>query len=279
MAETIVIKLGGSVITYKDRKDFPLDKASFDSRASDYIRTGVLERLAEEVSHALSKTGANIALVNGAGPFGHQPVWAYVYDKKNINPRFIHYSVKVLNKEVIKKFEECGVKLEPIHPIETCVCTGKGSYDYKEFYSALDAVLEVPSTYGDVVPTLNYVGRLKTHEVLSGDNLFVALAEYMHASKVILVSDIDGLYYSDPKTNKDAKLIKIVDANKGVSFDGTMTSIDVTSGISGKLGHMINLAKNGIKGQIVNGLKKGKLEDALLGNEDIGTLVMPVSSS
>ncbi|MEM3400387.1 MAG: isopentenyl phosphate kinase, partial [Candidatus Micrarchaeia archaeon] len=56
----LLVKLGGSAITYKDK---PM-------RA----RIDVIERLAKEIAEALEQTGGRALIVHGAGSFGHPHV-------------------------------------------------------------------------------------------------------------------------------------------------------------------------------------------------------------
>ena len=65
----------------------------------------------------------------------------------------------------------------------------------------------------DVVPIVNENDTVSTYEMQFGDNdtLSALVASLVHADKLILLSDIDGLYTDDPNTNPDAKLISDVE--------------------------------------------------------------------
>lgn len=81
-----------------------------------------------------------------------------------------------------------------------------------------------------VVPIINENDTVSTEQISIGDNdtLAAIVAESVGADKLILLSDIDGLYTADPHTNPDAKLIE-----KVTLIDETLLSI---AGGSGKMG-------------------------------------------
>tara|TARA_B100001057_G_scaffold464236_1_gene519207 strand:- start:2092 stop:3198 length:1107 start_codon:yes stop_codon:yes gene_type:complete len=69
------------------------------------------------------------------------------------------------------------------------------------------------------IPLVNENDTIATSEIKYGDNdrLASRVAQITNADTLILLSDVDGLYTKNPKTFKDAKLIKeIKDLNKDI---------------------------------------------------------------
>jgi glutamate 5-kinase len=64
------------------------------------------------------------------------------------------------------------------------------------------------------VPVINENDSVATAEIRFGDNdrLAARVAEMVQADRLLLLSDIDGLYTADPRTNPDAQHIPIVAA-------------------------------------------------------------------
>ncbi|WP_457743397.1 glutamate 5-kinase [Sulfurimonas sp.] len=64
----------------------------------------------------------------------------------------------------------------------------------------------------DILPIINENDISTTPEQLFGDNdqLSAHVAHYINADILIILSDIDGYYEENPKTNPDAKLRKVV---------------------------------------------------------------------
>ena len=62
------------------------------------------------------------------------------------------------------------------------------------------------------IPIINENDTVATKEIVIGDNdtLAAIVAESVKADKLVLLSDIDGLYTADPHTNLSAKLIEVV---------------------------------------------------------------------
>ena len=64
-----------------------------------------------------------------------------------------------------------------------------------------------------VIPIVNENDTVATYEIEIGDNdtLSAIVAALIDADLLILLSDIDGLYDSDPHENPDARLIPVVE--------------------------------------------------------------------
>ena len=62
------------------------------------------------------------------------------------------------------------------------------------------------------IPIINENDTVATEEIVIGDNdtLAAIVAESVKAEKLILLSDIDGLYTADPHSHPDAKLLHVV---------------------------------------------------------------------
>lgn len=65
-----------------------------------------------------------------------------------------------------------------------------------------------------VLPIINENDATATAEIVYGDNdrLSAAAALHFEADMLVMLSDIDGYYDADPRTNKNAKIRKIVSA-------------------------------------------------------------------
>lgn len=123
--------------------------------------------------------------------------------------------------------------------------------------------------YG-VIPVVNENDTVSTEEVEFGDNdtLSAMVSELIGADVLIILSDIDGLYDKNPKTNKDAKLIcevnGITDEIRALA-GGAGTSRG-TGGMITKISAAERANKAGIDMIIINGDDPLKIYDALDGN-------------
>lgn len=64
-----------------------------------------------------------------------------------------------------------------------------------------------------IVPVVNENDTISTYEIHFGDNdtLSALVTSMVNADLLILLSDIDGLYTDDPRTNPNAEFVEIVD--------------------------------------------------------------------
>ena len=101
---------------------------------------------------------------------------------------------------------------------------------------------------------------------VTSDTIAASVAVGLNAAKAIFVTDVDGIYSSDPKGNAKAKLLFRISAGK-LSGLGRRTSVDK---FLPKL-----LTKHTLDCYVVNGAHPERLEAALSGGQFIGTRVLP----
>ena len=116
---------------------------------------------------------------------------------------------------------------------------------------------------------------VSTDEIEFGDNdtLSAIVAALVGADLLILLSDIDGLYTDDPRTNPDAEPIHVVEAitpEIEAMAGGAGTSLG-TGGMSTKINAAKIATEAGIDMVIMNGRDPEKLYD-LFEDAEIGTL-------
>ena len=69
--------------------------------------------------------------------------------------------------------------------------------------------------------------------IISGDQIITYLAYDLKADRVILASDVDGIYTDNPKTNPEAKLIDEVTQDTQLNTTSNENMADVTGGMNG----------------------------------------------
>lgn len=125
-----------------------------------------------------------------------------------------------------------------------------------------------------IIPIVNENDTVSTEELEIGDNdnLSALVAELVGADLLILFSDIDGLYDSDPHTNPDAKIIPLVrNVDDVKSLAGGAGSKRGTGGMITKLEAAKRATNAGINMIIANGNNIQALYDVFEGKE-LGTL-------
>ena len=124
------------------------------------------------------------------------------------------------------------------------------------------------------IPIVNENDTISTYEIQFGDNdtLSAVVAALVQADLLILLSDIDGLYDSDPHKNAQAKLIdEVTDIDDGIlALAGGEGSSLGTGGMITKL-HAAMIATNaGCEMVIANGSNPDILYDIVDGKH-VGT--------
>jgi glutamate 5-kinase len=125
-----------------------------------------------------------------------------------------------------------------------------------------------------VVPVVNENDTTATDEISFGDNDFLAaqVAILLDASLLVLLSDVDGLYGSDPRSDQGAEMIAEVASFEelGGMEIGDRTSAFGSGGMRSKVAAAEMAAESGIPVAICNGTKDGTLLAAARGDA-VGT--------
>ena len=125
-----------------------------------------------------------------------------------------------------------------------------------------------------VIPIINENDTVATHEIVIGDNDTLAsiVAKSVHADKLVLLSDIDGLYTADPHSNPDAKLIERITKidDEIVALAGGSSCSLGTGGMVTKLQAAKTCLACGCEMIITNGNNPSSLYDIIDG-KPVGT--------
>ncbi len=220
----VVCKLGGSVVTDKERPE------TVDERA--------LERAADAVASTLEAGHVDdLVLVHGGGSFGHVHASEHgvsttdgTHDARAVDA--IHGAMKTLDEAVLAALLARGVPAVPVHPLSTA---------HRDFDGALSlptnqvrTMLEegfVPVLHGDLVAHLG-----KGATVVSGDELVADLARSLEADRIGLCSTVPGVLDDENRVIDRIESFADVEAVLGGS-DAT----DVTGGMAAKVQALLSL--------------------------------------
>jgi glutamate 5-kinase len=131
-----------------------------------------------------------------------------------------------------------------------------------------------------VVPVVNENDTVVTDEICFGDNDTLAglVANLINADAMVILTDQDGLYDADPRTNPDASLVTEArcDDERLFDFAGTSHGALGRGGMLTKVRAARLAARSGTLTCIVNGRASGILAK-LQGGEQFGTVLLPES--
>lgn len=133
--------------------------------------------------------------------------------------------------------------------------------------------------YG-VIPIINENDTVAVDEIKFGDNdtLGALVTGLVDADLLILLSDVDGVYDADPRTNPDAKLLPVITDVTGEleQVAGGPGSTLGSGGMATKLQAAKIAMQSGAAMVIAHGDRPNVLRELLSGNR-IGTLFIPQS--
>lgn len=235
----------------------------------------VILRLADEIARSHLR---RVLIVHGAGSYGHPLAKKHgiVEGLKRKQQLLGFCEVRVamieLNRLVVSALIGKGIPAVPLFPCSYATTFGGRieSVDLTPIQGLMRVGL-VPVTCGDAVSD-----RELGFTVLSGDQLISNLSVNLHANRIIVGVDVDGIFTLDPKINPDAELIDTLslgELRKLSSSIGKSSSTDVTGGMFGKISELINAVENGIEVSIVNASEPDRLLKALRGESFIGTRI------
>lgn len=257
----LIIKLGGSVITDKDS-------------STPKVSTEIIQNLAKEIKQILDSEKYQIILVHGAGSFGHPLAKKYNLHlgMKTNEQRFgfclTDQKMIELNSLITKDLLNHAIPAISLSPRSFIQQSAGKLLNFNT--QLIENYLKknfVPVLFGDTV-----LDNKLNCSILSGDIIISHLAQKFHADKVIFLSDVDGVFDSNPKINPQANLIKKIHNNNVTQILNGLTVhnlSDVTGEMKGKILSIKENFKN-IPTYIINGLKKDQLTECLAGQQ-VGT--------
>ena len=254
----IVIKIGSSSLQHKETGDL------------DYVK---LEKLVRALCD-IRNQGKEVVLVSsGAIAAGKQVFKISHADLSGDNPIAVKQACAAVGQAKLmmvyqKLFSEYS------HTAAQILMTKNTIVDDLNRYNANNTFLELLKL--GAIPIVNENDTVATYEIEIGDNdtLSAIVAALIGADLLILLSDIDGLYTDDPRTNKDAKFIdevECIDENIMKMGRSTPGSSVGTGGMGTKLIAATIATKSGVDMVIANSEQLENIHKIIEG-EHVGTV-------
>nr|MDO8097752.1 isopentenyl phosphate kinase [Candidatus Njordarchaeota archaeon] len=278
----ILLKLGGSVVTHKGARSFPLNPNEMWNNATSFINIKAIKKISSEIKECLPDLGYLI-IVHGAGVFGHFPVSRFLKSDANhqvlVGWPLTLYSVGLENLILQNHMLGEGIPVVSVPPRSLFTVTVR---DADRPWVGVDASFDctivrrllkhyIPVLFGDLV-----FDQKGDPAVLSGDTiLYLCARELKDVNLVVAGTDVQGIFTDDPKQNPNAHLIKKVTlSGQGEISLKEGSYRDVDGGMSRKLKELTSIAKLGIPSMVIDASKEGNISKALRG-EQVGTLIVP----
>lgn len=257
-----VLKLGGSIITNKQREFTASEKA--------------ISRLTKEIREGVS---GPLIIIHGGGSYGHHMAKRYELSEGYRNQAQIlgfvrtRQSMMELNKIVLDSAIRNGLPCVSVQPSAFVRMKNRRieEIDLRNIIDLLNLQM-IPLLYGDIA-----LDQRLGFCILSGDQLACRLATELAAAQVILAVDVDGVFDSDPKLHPKARLVErltTADARALIQKgEERARDPDVTGQMMGKLREILPVAERGTRVVILNGRVPRRVSEALKGRLTVGTVV------
>jgi isopentenyl phosphate kinase len=246
-----LIKLGGSVVTFKDR---PLA-----------ANAGAID----DISRVLAQLEMPAIIVHGGGSFGHY--WSLKYDMHTKPASYdahgvslVHESMIALNQIIVNSMIRVGLNPYGMPPSVFTAGHRPVAAKIKQVYAMARSKV-MPVTFGDVV----HVHGTR-YSILSGDALMTALAKVLRPSRVVFATNVDGIY-KDMASRELVREVRVA-GRKSIEFSKS-AGADVTGGMQRKITEAFKIASCGMDVLMVNGLVPERIAEAITGRLQVGTVV------
>ncbi len=242
----ILIKLGGSIITNKEK---PLS-----------VRRKTINNLAK----SLKKINEPMIIVHGGGSYGHY--WSVKYNMHTKEKKYdlrgvaiVKNSMIELNKIILDSLLKNKLNPYCLPPTDFMSGNKPISKKVKEIEKIAKSGL-IPVTYRDAL----WYGQKKTY-ILSGDKVMTHLAKILRPRLCIFVLNEDGLY-------SDLKSKKLIYELRDKRYLISENKMDVTGGMTRKVEEALKISKIGMNVFFVNGNKPERILKAVRNRKFKGTL-------
>jgi len=280
-APLLFLKLGGSLLG--------------DKRKPRSFRAGAVARVGREIRRVLKQQKRLRLLIgHGGGGAAHCPAqrfrtrkglpggggWRGFAETRN--------GVMAMNRRVLKALAAAGVHPVLVPPVAGVIARNGKIQDWD--LTVIKAVLaagQIPLIHGDVA-----LDRAIGFTICSTEELFAFLAPRLRPQRIVLASDVEGVYVDGAESLPGVKCRPL---RKGVAVAETVNrrnvgtirrrlrrrrapskrkpAWDVTGGMLAKIEQLLAITRRGeVAACIVSGLRPGAVQDALLGKE-VGTRV------
>jgi glutamate 5-kinase len=251
----VVIKIGSRVLTDDDGA---LDMA-------------VISRICEDIS-VLRGRGLQVVVVSSGAIAAGRSELGMIGRPKTMPQK--QAAAAIGQTRLMRAYEESlaphGLKVAQL------LLTSEDLASRQRFLNAR-ATLDALLGFG-IIPVVNENDTVVVDEIKFGDNdnLSALVTNVAEADLLMILTDIDGFFSADPRSNPDAQLIPLV---RGVTREveraaGGSGSTVGTGGMATKVSAAKKAGKNGVPTIIVPGKRDGVIVAAMAGQE-IGSLFLP----
>jgi len=234
LSERVFIKIGGSFLTDKTRRD---------SLKEENIR-----RIAQGIASVLSQKEIEIVLAHGAGAYGHIKA-AHFAAIQGIHSEFGWQAFYEIRRDMawmsLRFMEIChqeNLFAIPVQPSAIIRAqSGKIASIHVDVIEHLLQSKQIPLLHGDIV-----LDSERGFTIAATEDILAALAPALHFDRVLMISDVPGVL------DRQGKIIPEINQQNYqdmLALLGGARGADVTGGMRGKVEQLYALVRRGFIGE------------------------------
>ena len=254
-SKILVIKIGSNILVDKDQN----------------LKKNWLQSLAKDIKKIVEKKNNVVVVSSGAIAFGKKTL-----GKKNLNNLHDKQAAASIGQIQLSQSWQLALSKVGLQSSQILL-TAEDLENRRKYLNARNTIYALLDL--GVVPIINENDTTSTEEIRFGDNdkLSAIIANSISAELLILLSDVNGLYTTDPKKNKNSKLLlKITEINKIIeSYINKTKSSFGSGGMLAKIEAAKLCMQSDIKMIIANGLEENPLK---LINSENATWFIPLKN-
>lgn len=260
MAQLIFVKLGGSLITDKQRAN------SYHAEAVTRVGT-----ILHEASTA--RPDLHLLIGHGSGSFGHVAAQRYgtingVHTADDwVGFAHVATAAAELNHHVTETLRAVGLPIWRLQPSASALCRDGEllSMAIEPVRAAIDHGL-IPLVYGDVS-----LDKVRGGTIISTETVFFYLALHLPVTHILLLGDVEGVW------DQERRIIPLITPTRlpeVLPALGGSAGTDVTGGMADKVQKMLRLieARPGLSIRIMSG-DPDQIYSVLIHDAQAGTLI------
>jgi glutamate 5-kinase len=250
MSKRVVVKVGSGVL----------------AGGGEGLHAPTLRRLAAEIAKARANGDEIVLVSSGAILAGRERLKL----EKRPSVQLKQAAAAVGQSRLMRAWEAAFAR--PKITVAQVLLSGDDLHHRERYLNARNTLLTLLRL--GVVPIVNENDTVAVEEIKFGDNdgLSALVAGLVDASLLVLLTDQDGLYTDDPRSNPGALLIS--DYGAGARARTGKAGPSGTGGMESKVKAARQAAEGGVLAIVANGAKAGSLS-AILAGEGIGTRFTP----
>ncbi len=250
----VVVKVGSGVLT-----------------ETNGLNMSIISDLATDIC-GLKKRGKEIVLVSSGAIAGGLKKMGFSKRPKSVSQQ--QAMAAIGQSTLMIAYEEAFGKLG--YKVAQILATRDDLTNRRRYLNTRNTLFTLLSW--DVIPIINENDTVVVDEIKFGDNdnLSAMITNLSEAQLLVNLTNIDGLFDKDPRTNRDARLIPVVEktTRKVTEYASEIPGFLGKGGMGSKVRAAQKVALRGVPAIIANGLKPHILNDLFQGREE-GTLFLP----